>query len=62
MYPAQQYMVVILLAYAMIAPLILGFAAIALFLIYIAYNYMLTYVMQPNKTDARGRNYPSGLL
>lgn len=62
MYPAHEYMVVILLAYAIIAPLILGFAAITLFLIYIAYTYTLVYVMQPNKTDARGRNYPRGLL
>lgn len=61
-YPAQQYMVLILLAYAIIAPLILGFGAIALFLIYIAFTYTYVYVIQPNKTDARGRNYPRGLL
>ncbi|CAK7900217.1 phosphate metabolism protein 7 [[Candida] anglica] len=61
-YPAYQLLVVIALCYAVIAPLVLGFTAVAFTLIYFAYVYTLTYVLQPNKTDARGRNYPSALF
>lgn len=61
-YPAYQFLAVIAMAYAMIAPLILGFTAIAYALIYIAYLYTLTYVLRPNQNDARGRNYPAALL
>lgn len=61
-YPAYQFISLIFIIYAIIAPLILGFSAIALALIYLAYTYSLVYVMQPNKHDARGRNYPSALF
>lgn len=61
-YPVYQLLTVIALCYAIIAPLVLGFTAIAFVLIYFAYLYQLTYVLQPNKTDARGRNYVSALL
>jgi hypothetical protein len=61
-YPAYQFICLIFIIYAIIAPLILGFSAIALFLIYVAYIYTLIYVLQPNKHDARGRNYPSALF
>ncbi|CUM57735.1 unnamed protein product [Debaryomyces tyrocola] len=61
-YPAYQLLAVIAFSYAMIAPLILGFAFVTFVFIYCAYMYILIHVMQPNKTDARGRNYPSALL
>ncbi|ODV81170.1 DUF221-domain-containing protein [Suhomyces tanzawaensis NRRL Y-17324] len=61
-YPAYQLLTVIALVYSIIAPLILGFSFIAFVLIYIAYLYTLVYVMQPNKNDARGRNYPRSLF
>lgn len=62
LYPSFQLLSLIVMTYALIAPLILGFTAIAFFLIYLAYSYTLTYVLRPNKTDARGRNYPSALF
>ncbi|ABN66474.1 predicted protein [Scheffersomyces stipitis CBS 6054] len=61
-YPAYQLLAVIGLCYAIIAPLVLGFAGIAFLVIYLAYIYTLVYVLQPNPVDARGRNYPRGLL
>lgn len=57
LYPNFQLIALIALAYAIIAPLILGFATITFFLIFIAFLYTFVYVMQPNKTDSRGRNY-----
>lgn len=62
LYPNFQFIALIALAYAIIAPLILGFSTITYFLIFAAFLYRLVYVMQPNKTDARGRNYPLALF
>lgn len=61
-YPDFQFVALIAFAYSMIAPLVLGFAAITLFLILAAFLYNMVYVMQPNKHDARGRNYPLALF
>lgn len=61
-YANYQLLGCIALIYAIIAPLLLGFACIAFILIYIAWNYNLVYVLKPNSVDARGRNYPKALL
>lgn len=61
-YPAFQFIALVAFAYSIIAPLILSFASIALFLILGALLYNMVYVMQPNKNDARGRNYPLALF
>ncbi|KAK6465600.1 hypothetical protein DFJ63DRAFT_282912 [Scheffersomyces coipomensis] len=61
-YPGYELYMVITLSYSIIAPLIIAFAAITFLLFYIAYSYNLIYVLQPNKNDARGRNYPRALL
>ena len=61
-YPNYQLLCVIAFSYAIIAPLILGFAFVTFVFLYCVYMYTLVHVLQPNKTDARGRNYPSALL
>ncbi|EGV64540.1 phosphate metabolism protein 7 [Yamadazyma tenuis] len=61
-YPTYQLLGSIGIIYAIIAPLVLGFAFLTFVFIYAAYLYMLTYVMTPNIHDARGRNYPRALL
>lgn len=62
LYPGFMLVSLIALAYAIIAPLILGFATITFFLIFIAFAYNFTYVLQPNGADARGRNYALALF
>lgn len=62
LYPGYMLVSLIALAYAIIAPLILGFAAISFFLIFGAFTYNFIYVLQPSKTDARGRNYALALF
>ena len=62
LYPNFQLICVIGLAYAIIAPLILGFVTIAFLFFYGAYIYTLVHVQEPNKHDARGRNYVSALF
>lgn len=62
LYPGYEFVALIAFAYAMIAPLILGFAAITFFLVLAAFLYNMVYVLQPNKHDARGRNYPLALF
>lgn len=57
LYPGFQLTALIAICYSIIAPLILGFAAIAFFLIFACFIYNFVYVMQPNTHDARGRNY-----
>lgn len=61
-YPAYQFLTVIVLCYSIIAPLVLGFAFVTFILIYLAFNYNLIYVLKPNSSDARGRNYPRALF
>jgi calcium permeable stress-gated cation channel len=48
------------IAYSCIAPLILGFAAVGLYLFYLSYRYNLLYVLQP-KVDSRGECYGRAL-
>lgn len=60
-YPVYCNLAVIRLAYGIIAPLILLFAAVGFFLVYIAWLYTLTYV-QVQGTDSRGQNYPRALF
>ncbi|OBA19558.1 DUF221-domain-containing protein [Metschnikowia bicuspidata var. bicuspidata NRRL YB-4993] len=62
LYPAFQFVALIAICYAIIAPLILGFATITFLLIFIAFMYNLIHVMRPNTTDARGRNYPLAMF
>lgn len=62
LYPSFQLICLIALTYSVIAPLVLGFAAISFFLIFFAFLYTLTYVLQPMQTDARGRNYATALF
>ncbi|CAH6719645.1 phosphate metabolism protein 7 [[Candida] jaroonii] len=61
-YPLYQFLGSIAIIYAIISPLLLGFAFIAFVLIYFAWNYSLIYVTRPNIHDSRGRNYPRALL
>ena len=61
-YPPYELLCVIAFAYSILAPLVLGFTFVTFVFIYCAYMYLLVHVLQPNKTDARGRNYPSALL
>lgn len=60
-YPLYTTLVCIVLAYAIISPLIIVFASAAFFLLYVAMSYTLTYVMVPG-TDSRGLHYPKSLL
>lgn len=62
LYPNFQFLVLIAIVYAIVAPLILGFATIAFVLIFAAFLYTFVYVLQPNSYDVRGRNYPCALF
>ncbi|KAI5969540.1 PHM7 [Candida margitis] len=62
LYPGFQLLTVIALAYSVIAPLILGFTAIAFALFYFAYIYTMVYVMRPSSVDARGKNYVKSMF
>ncbi|KAI5952439.1 PHM7 [Candida jiufengensis] len=62
LYPNFQLLTVIALSYSVIAPLILGFTAIAFILFYFAYIYTFVYVMKPSQVDARGQNYVNSLF
>ncbi|KIW34967.1 uncharacterized protein PV07_01696 [Cladophialophora immunda] len=59
-YPKFTNLAVIAVAYSCIAPLVLGFAAIGLFLFYLSYRYNLLYVIQV-KTETRGESYTRSL-
>lgn len=61
-YPLVQLLCVISVCYSFVAPLVLGFAFVAFCLLHIAYSYTLIYVMRPQTSDARGRNYASALF
>lgn len=62
LYPGFQLLTVIALAYSVIAPLILGFTAIAFILFYFAYIYTFVYVLRPSTVDARGTNYVKSMF
>ncbi|KAL2419904.1 putative membrane protein C24H6.13 [Exophiala dermatitidis] len=59
-YPKFTNLAVIAIAYSCIAPLVLGFAAIGIFLFYFSYRYNLLYVIQV-KTETRGESYSRAL-
>lgn len=61
-YANIQFLCVLALSYALIAPLILGFVAVAFLLIYFGQIYTLVYVKVPPSNDSRGRNYPKALF
>lgn len=60
-FPVYTNLACIVLAYSIIAPMILIFACIAFFLLYIAYCYNLTYVFVESP-DSRGMHYPRALM
>lgn len=60
-FPLFTQLACITLIYSVISPLIIIFACVAFFLVYIAYMYNLTYVFVPSP-DARGQHYPRALL
>lgn len=60
-FPVYTNLAVITFSYAIISPLILLFACVGFFLLYIAYLYNLTYVYQES-TDSRGIHYPRALF
>ena len=62
LYPGFQLLTVIALSYSVIAPLILGFTAIAFILFYFAYIYTMIFVLRPSTVDARGTNYVKSLF
>lgn len=59
-YPKFTNMAIIAIAYSCIAPLVLGFAAIGLFLYYLSYRYNLLFVIQ-TKIDSKGQFYTRAL-
>ncbi|RDW60662.1 DUF221-domain-containing protein [Coleophoma cylindrospora] len=60
LYPKFANLGVIAIAYAAIAPLVLGFATIGLGLVYVATRYNALYVLT-NNIDTKGRAYARGL-
>ncbi|MCJ1314235.1 hypothetical protein MMC25_007915 [Agyrium rufum] len=59
-FPVFTNMMVIAITYCTIAPLVLGFATIGLYLIYLAYRYNLLFVFNTN-IDTKGLVYPRAL-
>ncbi|KXL42011.1 hypothetical protein M433DRAFT_44735, partial [Acidomyces richmondensis BFW] len=59
-YPKFTNFLVIAIAYSCIAPLLLGFAAVGIFLYYLSYKYKLLYVAQ-TKVDTKGEAYKRAL-
>ncbi|KAL9126623.1 MAG: hypothetical protein Q9217_004361 [Psora testacea] len=59
-FPVYTLLTVIALTYSIIAPLVLGFATIGLYLIYLAYRYNLLFVFNA-RIDTKGLVYPRAL-
>ncbi|KAK4989531.1 phosphate metabolism protein 7 [Elasticomyces elasticus] len=59
-FPVYTNLFVIAICYAVIAPLVLGFAAIGLYFFYVAYRYNLLFVSNAN-VDTKGLVYPRAL-
>lgn len=59
-YPAFTLLVVVGIIYSCIAPLVMGFGTIGLYLFYFAYRYNVLYVSNAN-IDTQGRSYTRGL-
>ncbi|KAI9852133.1 MAG: hypothetical protein M1838_001757 [Thelocarpon superellum] len=60
-FPPFTLLLVIGIIYAIISPLILGFAAIGFYLIYLAFRYNLLFVFDAN-IDTKGQVYPTALM
>lgn len=60
MYPVYTNLFVIAICYSCVAPLVLGFAAIGLYLVYLLYRYNLLFVYNVN-VDTKGLVYPRAL-
>lgn len=58
--PKFTNLLVIAIAYSCLAPLVLGFAVIGIFMYYLSYRYNLLYVIQ-TKVDTRGEAYKRAL-
>ncbi|KAL8749770.1 MAG: hypothetical protein Q9199_007489 [Rusavskia elegans] len=59
-FPVYTNLTVIAITYSIIAPLVLGFATIGLYLIYLAYRYNLLFVFNSH-VDTKGLVYPRAL-
>ena len=59
-FPIYTLLTVIAITYSIIAPLVLGFATIGLYLIYLAYRYNLLYTINAD-IDTKGLVYPRAL-
>ncbi|KAL2803408.1 DUF221 domain protein [Aspergillus granulosus] len=59
-YPIFTLLAVIAITYSCIAPLVLGFATVGLYLFYFAYRYNLLYVSNAN-IDTQGKNFARAL-
>ncbi|KKK19363.1 DUF221 domain protein [Aspergillus rambellii] len=59
-YPVFTLLAVIAITYSCIAPLVLGFATVGLYLFYFAYRYNMLYVSNAD-IDTQGKNYARGL-
>ncbi|KAK3712581.1 hypothetical protein LTR37_009024 [Vermiconidia calcicola] len=59
-YPKFTNFLVIAVVYACIAPLVLGFATVGIFIYYLSYRYQLLYVCQ-TKVDTKGESYKRAL-
>ena len=59
-YPKFTNFLVIAIAYACVAPLVIGFATLGLMIYYLAYKHQLLYVVQ-TKTDTKGEAYKRAL-
>ncbi|KAL8687083.1 MAG: hypothetical protein Q9224_005257, partial [Gallowayella concinna] len=59
-FPVYTNLTVIAITYSVIAPLVLGFASIGLYLIYLAYRYNLLFVVN-SRIDTKGLVYPRAL-
>lgn len=60
LFPVYTLFAVIAITYSCIAPLVLGFATVGLYLIYIAYRYNILFVYNAN-IDTKGLVYPRAL-
>ncbi|AGO12385.1 AaceriAER030Cp [[Ashbya] aceris (nom. inval.)] len=60
-YPLMELQVCIMLAYAIVTPILLIFSTLALFFAYVAYMYVFNYVYGL-KYDYKGRNYVNALF
>ncbi|KAL8667993.1 MAG: hypothetical protein Q9168_007139 [Polycauliona sp. 1 TL-2023] len=59
-FPVYTNLTVIAITYSIIAPLVLGFATVGLYLIYLAYRYNLLFVFH-SRIDTQGLVYPRAL-